>query len=126
MEVAASCGGPERKYVPEPDRRHFHFRSSYFSISNKRVKFAPTCAKCWIFRRSGSYDLPVPRHCKDSARGFSSVVPARLRNESRRRNWLMVRRTLATLLILCAAMFAQDFRATLTGTVTDPSGATVP
>lgn len=38
----------------------------------------------------------------------------------------MVRRTLGTFFILCAAVFAQDFRATLTGTVTDPSGASVP
>src|SRR5262245_19030287 len=38
----------------------------------------------------------------------------------------MVRRTLGTFLFICAAIFAQDFRATLTGTVTDPSGASVP
>jgi Carboxypeptidase regulatory-like domain len=33
---------------------------------------------------------------------------------------------LALLLLSCASLFAQDFRATLTGTVTDPSGAAVP
>src|SRR5262245_44033064 len=31
-----------------------------------------------------------------------------------------------TFFLLCAAAFGQDFRATLTGTVTDPSGAAVP
>jgi hypothetical protein len=33
---------------------------------------------------------------------------------------------LALLLLSCTGLFAQDFRATLTGTVTDPSGAAVP
>ncbi len=33
---------------------------------------------------------------------------------------------LPVLLALCAAAFAQDFRATLTGSVTDPSGAAIP
>ncbi len=35
-------------------------------------------------------------------------------------------RTVLMLLLMSAAMFAQDFRATLTGTVTDPSGAAIP
>src|SRR5690348_10614211 len=30
------------------------------------------------------------------------------------------------LAILCSAMFAQEYRATITGTVTDPSGASIP
>jgi hypothetical protein len=38
----------------------------------------------------------------------------------------MTPRSVATFLLLCAVAFAQDFRATLTGTVTDPSGAVVP
>src|SRR5215468_3377271 len=38
----------------------------------------------------------------------------------------MTPRSVVTFLLLCAGMFAQDFRATLTGTVTDPSGAAVP
>jgi hypothetical protein len=33
---------------------------------------------------------------------------------------------LALLLLLCTGLYAQEFRATLTGTVTDPSGAAVP
>src|SRR5215831_20833334 len=39
---------------------------------------------------------------------------------------LMTPRRVITFLLLCATAFAQDFRATLTGTVTDPSGAAVP
>src|SRR5689334_5568205 len=35
-------------------------------------------------------------------------------------------RVLTALLSISAALFAQDFRATLTGTVTDPSGAAIP
>src|SRR5215470_15273327 len=38
----------------------------------------------------------------------------------------MTPRSVIGFLLLCAAAFAQDFRATLTGTVTDPSGAAVP
>jgi hypothetical protein len=38
----------------------------------------------------------------------------------------MTPRRVLALIFLCVAAFAQDFRATLTGTVTDPSGAAVP
>src|SRR5579871_3224153 len=38
----------------------------------------------------------------------------------------MTRRVLALLCVLCGAIFAQENAATLTGTVTDPSGASVP
>ena len=38
----------------------------------------------------------------------------------------MNRKSVIALLLLCTGLFAQDFRATLTGTVTDPSGAAVP
>lgn len=39
----------------------------------------------------------------------------------------MIRKSVLVLLLLsCTGLFAQDFRATLTGTVTDPSGAAVP
>src|SRR3954453_17403750 len=38
----------------------------------------------------------------------------------------MIKRSVLALLMLSAGMFAQEFRATLTGTVTDPSGAAVP
>ena len=38
----------------------------------------------------------------------------------------MTPRSVVTFLLLCTAVFAQDFRATLTGTVTDPSGAAIP
>src|SRR5215475_4703888 len=38
----------------------------------------------------------------------------------------MTKRSVIALLLSCASAFAQDFRATLTGTVTDPSGAAVP
>ena len=38
----------------------------------------------------------------------------------------MIKRTILGLLVLSAGLFAQDFRATLTGTVTDSSGGAVP
>ncbi len=39
---------------------------------------------------------------------------------------MTIRSSLALLFLTCGAMFAQEFRATLTGVVTDPSGAAVP
>lgn len=38
----------------------------------------------------------------------------------------MIKRSVIALLVLSAGLFAQEFRATLTGTVTDPSGAAIP
>src|SRR3954452_13884842 len=38
----------------------------------------------------------------------------------------MLKRSVLALLALSAGLFAQEFRATLTGTVTDPSGAAIP
>jgi len=38
----------------------------------------------------------------------------------------MIERSVIALLVLSAGLFAQEFRATLTGTVTDPSGAAIP
>src|SRR5262249_53117035 len=36
------------------------------------------------------------------------------------------RRVVAFLLLFCTGMFAQDYRATIVGTVTDPSGSSIP
>src|SRR5258707_247360 len=52
-----------------------------------------------------------------------------LRATLSQRGILMTQKTLrilSTCLVLCAALSAQDFRATLTGTVTDPSGSSIP
>src|SRR5450432_3557478 len=38
----------------------------------------------------------------------------------------MTPRSVLALLLLSTGLYAQDFRATLTGTVTDPSGAAIP
>ena len=38
----------------------------------------------------------------------------------------MIRRSVLALFVLSSGLFAQEFRATLTGTVTDPSGAAIP
>ena len=38
----------------------------------------------------------------------------------------MIKRSVLALLALTAGLYAQEFRATLTGTVTDPSGAAIP
>jgi len=38
----------------------------------------------------------------------------------------MTPRRVLALMLCCAGLYAQDFRATLTGTVTDPSGAAIP
>ena len=39
---------------------------------------------------------------------------------------MTIRSSLALLCLMCGAVFAQEFRATLTGVVTDPSGAAIP
>src|SRR4051794_32396543 len=39
---------------------------------------------------------------------------------------IMTPRSVLALLLLSAGLYAQDFRATLSGTVTDPSGAAIP
>src|ERR1035441_2847968 len=38
----------------------------------------------------------------------------------------MIKRSVLALLILSAGIYAQEFRATLSGTVTDPTGAAIP
>src|SRR5215471_6986178 len=38
----------------------------------------------------------------------------------------MIKRSVLALLALAAGLYAQEFRATLTGTVTDPTGAAIP
>src|SRR5215475_10094995 len=39
---------------------------------------------------------------------------------------MSIRRSLALLCMMCGALAAQEFRATLSGIVTDPSGAAIP
>src|SRR5215472_11694206 len=38
----------------------------------------------------------------------------------------MTPRSVVTFLLVCVAMFAQEYRATITGTITDPSGSAIP
>jgi hypothetical protein len=46
--------------------------------------------------------------------------------ETTREVFFMTPRRVLALMLCCAGLYAQDFRATLSGTVTDPSGAAIP
>src|SRR5438105_15616655 len=74
-------------------------------MRNREMNFPENLTKTVDFDRAASYD-----HAQVST----------FREET------MTKKLAVLMIILCGSLLAQDYRATIAGTVTDPSGASIP